>query len=131
MIGRRSFPPKNLFPEILVGELQLTTRFSIHAGKLDAFKELASLCMESTREKDSGTLQYDWFFDADGTQCVLRERYRDSGAVLEHAANLGDLMPRIMAVSDPDIEIYGDPSPELLGAISMLEPRVYEAFQSL
>lgn len=112
-------------------ELQLTSRFSIHDGKLDAFKKLAALCMESTREKDSGTLQYDWFFNADGTECVLRERYRDSGAVLEHAANLGDLMPGIMGVSDPDIEIYGNPSTELLEAIAGLKPRVYEAFQSL
>jgi len=39
-----------------VSELQLTTRFTIHAGRLDEFKGLASRCMEIVREKDSGNL---------------------------------------------------------------------------
>jgi quinol monooxygenase YgiN len=114
-----------------VNELQLTTRFTIHAGRLDEFKELAGRCMESVREKDSGTLQYDWFFSEDETECVLRERYRDSAAVLEHAANLGELMGGIMAVSDPQIEIYGAPSSELLEAIAGLQPRVYPFYRSI
>lgn len=114
-----------------MNELQLTARFAIHEGKLDEFKSLAERCMESVREKDTGTLQYDWFFSADGTECVVRERYRDSAAVLEHAANLGELLPGIAAVSDPDIEIYGSPSAELLEAIAGLAPRVYSPYQSI
>lgn len=117
--------------EVIVSELQLTARFAIHDGKLDEFKSLARQCMEVVREKDSGTLQYDWFFNADGTECVVRERYRDSDAVLEHAVNLGDLMGRFMSISNPDIEIYGAPTAALLEAIAALEPRVYSAFQSI
>lgn len=114
-----------------MSELQLTTRFAIHDGKLSEFTDLVSRCLEVVREKDSGTLQYDWFLNADGTECVLRERYRDSDAVLEHAANLGDLMGRFMAISDPDIEVYGAPTDALLAAIAALHPRVYSAYQSL
>jgi quinol monooxygenase YgiN len=112
-------------------ELQLTARFAIHEGKLDEFKSLAERCMESVREKDTGTLQYDWFFSSDGTECVVRERYRDSAAFLEHATNLGELLPGIMGVSDPDIEIYGSPSAELLEAIAGLAPRVYSPYQAV
>lgn len=114
-----------------MSELQLTARFVIHDSKLDEFKRLAERCMESVRTRDSGTLQYDWFLDADGTECVVRERYRDSAAVLEHAANLGELLPAIAAISDPDIEIYGAPTDELLEALAELAPRVYSAYQSL
>jgi hypothetical protein len=109
----------------------LTTRFTIHDGRLDEFKGLVSQCIKVVREKDSGTLQYDWFLNADGTECVLRERYRDSDAVLEHAANLGDLMGRFMSISTPDIEIYGAPTRALLEATAALEPRVYSAYQSI
>jgi len=114
-----------------VSELQLTTRFTIHDGKLGEFKSLASRCMEVVREKDSGTFQYDWFLNADGTECVLRERYRDSDAVLEHAVNLGELMGRFMSICDPDVEIYGSPTAALLQAIAGLQPRVYAAYQLL
>ena len=117
--------------EVVVSELQLTARFSIHEGKLEEFKSLARQCMEVVRTKDSGTLQYDWFFNADGTECVVRERYRDSGAVLEHAANLGDLIGRFMAISNPDFEIYGAPTDALLSAIAALQPRVFSAYQSI
>ncbi len=112
-------------------DLQLTVRFAIHDGKLDEFKSLASQCMEVVRKKDSGTLQYDWFFNADGTECVVRERYRDSEAVLEHAANLGPLMGRFMSISNPDIEIYGSPTAGLLEALAALRPRVYSAYQTI
>lgn len=112
-----------------MSELQLTTRFVINDGQLDEFKSLASQCMQLVREKDSGTLQYEWFFNAAGTECVLRERYRDSEAVLEHAANLGDLMGRFMRISTPDVEIYGAPTAALLEAIAALQPRVYSAYQ--
>ena len=114
-----------------MNELQITTRFAIHHGKLGEFKSLASRCLEVVREKDSGTLQYDWFLNAAGTEFVLRERYRDSDAVLEHAMNLGDLMGRFMSISVPDVEICGAPSDSLLAAIAALQPRVYSAFQSI
>ena len=114
-----------------MNELQLTARFAVHDGKLNEFKRLAERCMESARTRDSGTLQYDWFVNTDGTECVVRERYRDSAAVLEHAANLGELMPAMASVSDPDIEIYGAPTAELLEALAEFAPRVYKAYQSL
>ena len=63
--------------------------------------------MEITRERDFGTLQYDWFMSPDRAEFVLRERYRDSAAVLEHAANVGELMPEFMAVCLPAVEISG------------------------
>jgi len=114
-----------------MSELQITTRFTIHDGKLEAFRDLVGQSIAVVRDKDSGTLQYDWFLSADGAECVLRERYRDSDAVLEHAMNLGDLMGRFMSISTPDIEIYGAPTDALLGALAALQPRVYSAFQSL
>lgn len=114
-----------------MSELQLTARFQIHDGKVDEFKRLAEACMASVRAKDTGTLQYDWFFGDTGAECVVRERYRDSAAVLEHAANLGDLLPGIVAVADPDFEIYGTPTQELLDALAVFPVRVFAPFQLL
>ena len=114
-----------------MSELQVTARLTIHAGKLDEFRDVAAKCMQSVREKDSGTLQYDWFFNEDHTECVVREKYRDSDAVMEHMGNLGELLGSLMSVSSMDLEVYGSPSAELAEAAAALAPSVYHHFQSI
>jgi quinol monooxygenase YgiN len=111
--------------------LQVTARLKIHEGKLAEFKEVAAQCMQSVREKDSGTLQYDWFFNADETECVVRETYRDSDAVFEHIGNLGDTMGALLSVCDMDLEVYGSPSAELVAATAEMAPKLYSPLQSI
>ena len=72
-----------------MSEIQVTARLKIHEDKLEEFKRAAEECMQSVRTKDSGTLQYDWFFNGDHSESVVHERYRDSNGVIEHNANLG------------------------------------------
>ena len=114
-----------------MSELQVTARFAIHDGQLDAFKSLAEACMASVREKDTDTLQYDWFLDPDGTKCVVRERYASSEAVLAHIGNLGELLGQLMGTADMSLEVFGDPSPELAEASAGLSPKVYGLFQTI
>ena len=111
--------------------IQVTARLTIHEGKLEEFKELAALCMRSVRERDSGTLQYDWFFNDTHTECVVRETYKDSGAVLEHIANLGATLEMILGVCDMALEIYGSPSADLMNVAAGLAPKIYSPFQSI
>ena len=97
-----------------MSELRAIARLKIHHGKLEEFKRLAVKCMESVRTRDSGTLQYDWFFSDDHSECVVHERYRDSAALLEHGANLGrDLR---------------DPRPELMKALEGFDVRIYSPY---
>ena len=114
-----------------MNSIQVTARFTIYEGKLDDFKALAAACIKSVREKDTGTLQYDWFFNDDQTECVVREHYKDSEAVLEHIGNLGDTFGALLAVSDIALEIYGTPSPALLKASEGLELVSYGYFDGL
>jgi quinol monooxygenase YgiN len=111
--------------------IQVTARLTIHEGKLEEFKELAAQCMRSVRERDSATLLYDWFFNDTHTECVVRETYRDSGAVLEHIANLGATLGAILGVCDMALEVYGSPSAELVKAAAGLAPKFYSPFQSI
>jgi quinol monooxygenase YgiN len=73
-----------------MSELQGIARLKIHHGKLEEFKRLAAKCMELVRTRDNGTLQYEWFFSSDYSECLVYERHRDSEALLEHTANLGE-----------------------------------------
>ena len=72
-----------------VSELQGIARFTFHEGKVEAFMRLSAQAMEIARTKDTGTLQYEIYFNDDQSECVVLERHRDSEALIEHAANLG------------------------------------------
>jgi len=65
-----------------VSELQGVARFAFHDDKLEDFKRLAAQCMEIVRTKDTGTLQYDIYFNEDQSECIVHERYRDSEALI-------------------------------------------------
>ena len=114
-----------------MGQLQVTAKLAIKDGKLDAFKEAAAACMESVRARDHGTLQYDWFWNADQTECNVRETYASSEALMEHIGNLGDPFGALLDTSDIVVEVYGDPSTELVEATAAIPVTVYSHYQSI
>jgi quinol monooxygenase YgiN len=88
-------------------------RFKFHEGNVDEFKRLSAQAMEIVRTEDTGTLQYDIYFNNDQFECIVLERYRDSEALLEHAQHLGDLMEAIPATGSVSGALLGEPSAEL------------------
>ena len=90
-------------------ELQGIARLKIHPGKLKEFKRLAAQCMQSARTLDNGTLQYEWYFSEDQSECLVFERYRDSNALLEHIANLGETMGALFKTCSGSGELCGTP----------------------
>lgn len=111
-----------------MSDIQGTVRMKIHDGGLEEFKAAARRCVEIVRSRDPGTLQYEWFFNADQTECVVRERYRDSEALLQHAANVAEPAAILMEVSDFEVEFFGEPNEELIEALAAFQPRVYTKF---
>ena len=94
-------------------ELQAIVRFQFHDGDVEEFKRLSAACMEIVRAKDSGTLQYDTYFNDDETECIVLERFRDADALILHSENLAHLMEPIMATGSVSGELLGELSPEL------------------
>ena len=57
-----------------MSELQGIGRFKFHeAGTLEEFKRLSAQAMEIVRAKDTGTLQYEIYFNEDQSECVVYE----------------------------------------------------------
>src|SRR5215471_18449558 len=97
-----------------MSELLGIARFRIQEGKLDEFTRLSAEAMEIVRTKEPGTLQYDTYFNDDRSECIVIERYRDSEAAMEHAANLADVSAEVLAtVTVVHGELLGEPSAEL------------------
>jgi len=112
-------------------ELLGIARIKIHSGKLEEFKRLQSICLELARTKDTGTLQYDYFFSSDYVECLVVERYRDSAALLEHFANQGETAAALFATCSVSGELCGTPSPELLRALAGAPIQIFSPYQSL
>ena len=112
-------------------ELQGIGRFNFREGELEEFKRLAAQCMEIVRTKDTGTLQYDIYFNDDQSECVVLERYRDSEALIEHAAHLGDLGAAIVATGWVSGELLGEPSAELRAMMAGSGVRLFAPYDTV
>jgi quinol monooxygenase YgiN len=115
-----------------VSELQGIARFKFHEGKVEEFKRLSAQAMEIVRTKDTGTLQYDVYFNDDQSECIVLERFRDSEALIEHAEHLGDLMEAILATGSVSGELLGEPSAELRAKLAGSEvPVLFTPYLSM
>jgi len=112
-------------------EIQGVSRFKFHEGKVEEFKRLAAQAIDIVRAKDTGTLQYEIYFDDDQSECVVYERYRDSDAVIEHGAHVGGLMAAIFATASVTGELLGEPSAELTAMTAGSGVPVFRPFLSM
>lgn len=102
-----------------MANLQVSAKMKIRKDMLDGIKQHANECIQRVREKDTGTIQYDWFISSDNTECEIRETYENSEAFLAHLSNLNDLLQILYEkfALDHSVAIYGDPSQDLLEKI--------------
>jgi quinol monooxygenase YgiN len=115
-----------------VSELQGIARFAFHEGKVEEFKRLSAQAMEIVRTKDTGTMQYEIYLNDDQSEAIVVERYRDSEALTEHFANLGDLGAAILATGSVSGELLGEPSAALREKLAGSEvPVLFTPFLSM
>jgi len=114
-----------------VSELQGIARFKFHEGKVEEFKRLSAQCIEIVRTKDTGTLQYDIYLNDDQSEAMVLERYRDSEALMEHTAHLGDIGEAILSTGSVSGELLGKPSAELRERPANSPVRLFTPFLSM
>jgi quinol monooxygenase YgiN len=105
--------------------------FKINEGQLDAFKQITSQFIAAVKEKDQGTLMYDWYLNEETMECSVLEDYADSDAALEHVANLGDLLGKLMELGEMSLELYGSPNEELSKALEGMDAKIFPFYAGL
>jgi quinol monooxygenase YgiN len=124
--------PGSQFAGGTTSELQSVVRFRFHEGKVEEFKRLSAACLEIVRTQDPGTLQYDTFFNADESECIVLERFRDLDALMQHGANIGDeLMEQLVATGECFGELLGDVSAEVRANLAGGPVQVFLPYQAL
>jgi quinol monooxygenase YgiN len=92
---------------------------------------LCAELMDTVRAKDSGTLQFEIYLSDDESECVVYERYRDSEAVIDHGAHVGDVMEAIFATGSASSALLGEPSAELTATMAGSPVPVFRPFLSM
>ena len=105
-----------------MSRFEVRARLKVREGKLEAFKQQAAEMMRQTREKDTGTLAYDWFLSADGSECEVREAYVNADALVDHAFHIREARDALFAESayDHRMAFYGELSPRLLELVTRI-----------
>jgi len=114
-----------------MSNLNVTATFKIYDTNVNEFKELAAQCLIAVKANEPGNLQYDWYFNADHTVCVVNETYTDTDAVFAHVGNVGELLGKLGQISDLCVEVFGDPSQELRKVIYDMNGKLYSFYQGL
>jgi quinol monooxygenase YgiN len=119
-------PQSNIGPEpeevTRMSQFEVRARLKVREGKLEQFKQQAAEMMRQTREKDTGTLAYDWFLSSDGTECEVREAYVSPDDLVDHAFHVREARDALFAESafDHRMAFYGDPSPRLTELVNTI-----------
>ena len=112
-----------------VREIQGIGRFKFREGELEDFKRLSAQLMEIVRSQDTGTLQYEIYFNDNQSECIVLERYRDSEAMMEHGTHLGALGQAIPGLVSS--ELLGHPSDDVRAKLVGSGVRLFTPFLSL
>lgn len=99
-----------------MSKIQVSARLTVPFGRLEEFKQHVADCVKQVKEKDRGTLQYDWFLNGDKTECEIREVYDSSESALLHQSNLREELKGLFEKFGKlhSLVIYGEPSHALL-----------------
>jgi quinol monooxygenase YgiN len=112
-------------------EIKGIARVKFHPGKVEEWKRLTEEAMEIVRTRDSGTLQYEIFFNEDETEAVVFERYRDADAAIEHFSNISHLMEPIMATASVTGEVLGTPNANMKEQLGKGGPKLFTPWMAL
>ena len=78
-----------------MSKIQARAKVKIPFGMLDEYKQYVSEFINRIKEKDNGTLQFDWFISSDKKEVEILEVYESSEAALKHNENLDELQVTI------------------------------------
>ena len=85
---------------------------TLKEGQLDNLKDIMAEMVSATKEKEAGTMAYEWTLSNDNKICHIHERYVNSDATVKHLVTfMGKYAARLMQTGDAtSFVVYGNPS---------------------
>src|SRR5438067_2053744 len=112
-------------------EIKGIAQVKFYPGKVEEWKRVTEEAMEIVRTKDSGTLQYEIFFNEDESEAIVFERYRDADAAIEHFSNISHLMQPLLATASVTGEVLGMPNAKMKEELAKGGPILFTPWMAL
>ena len=97
-------------------KIHIIARFKVTPDKISDIKTIAENCIGLTKNEE-GAVTYDFFVDEINGNCTAIETYQNSEAVLAHLGNVNEELIKLMEISEFTVEVFGDVSDVLNGAL--------------
>ncbi|MCY4425561.1 MAG: antibiotic biosynthesis monooxygenase [Halieaceae bacterium] len=107
------------------GHIEIYSKFQIEPGRLDEFKSCAAAVLDVVKDKDPGTIRYDWFYDDANLQCLAMDSYRDADALFGHMENASTPHARLLEIATTDTEFLGALPQRVFTAVAKYQPRIW------
>ena len=86
----------------------------VNPDQTDELHTVMAEMVRVTRDDEPGTLNYEWFLNADGTACHIYERYADAAAAVVHSRTFApELSRRSQAFPPIRLTAYGKLNEEI------------------
>lgn len=94
--------------------------WKIHDGQVDAFKSLSAEATALVEQSEPNMLGYQWYMNADPTECTLIEQYPSAEHILVHFSNVGETRRKLLEIADISINVFGEIGDDALAALDPL-----------
>ncbi len=114
-----------------MNHIETYAKFGIHEGCLTEFQSRVKTLVDVVKEKDPGTLRYDWFINSDKMECVAMDAYIDEESMYAHQRNAAKYMGAVLECSDISVVFLGLPSEPAREKIMKFKPRLFDFHSGL
>lgn len=110
-------------------KLTIVIKSAIKPGKAEQLKAILERVIAHCKATEPGMLVYDWYINADQSECCVIETYESSEALIFHFKNYAHFRPEMEECRDMrEVNLLGSPSPQLLEMLGKAQPNVYGVF---
>lgn len=112
-------------------QIHFRAEFVIKEGKTKEYKKLVQEMSRAVQADEPGTIDYQFYLNADETKCIVHETYASSEAALAHNAGVASrtILPKIFnAAMITRFDVYGNPSEELRKVLASFNAQIYSRF---
>lgn len=106
------------------GVIEIFTRFFIKPGEFEIFKTYADQVLAIVREKDPGTIRYDWFYDTANEQCIAMDTYAGWDGTIKHMKNCHVPHDELTKHGTMITEFLGEMDPALNARLAAFKPYI-------
>lgn len=108
-------------------QVQYTGELTIANGKLDEFKRIMRSFVETVQKNEPDMNAYQVYLNEEESKAYVVEWFKNSEAVLAHLADVGPMLPELLAVAPiTRLEVFGNLTKEAEDAVKSIGATIFK-----